>query len=35
MCKKGEMDYNVDILFEKRVVVGFYDMFEEMVCNEK
>lgn len=28
------MDYNVDILFEKKVVFGFYDMIEEIVCNE-
>jgi pre-mRNA-splicing factor CDC5/CEF1 len=33
--KKGEMDYNADIPFEKRAAAGFYDTSEEMVRNEK
>ncbi|KAK0391106.1 hypothetical protein NLU13_0608 [Sarocladium strictum] len=33
--KKGEMDYNADIPFEKRAAAGFYDTSEEMLQNEK
>ncbi|KAK7418486.1 Pre-mRNA-splicing factor cef1 [Neonectria magnoliae] len=32
--KKGEMDYNADIPFEKRALTGFYDTSEELVLNE-
>lgn len=32
--KKGEMDYNADIPFEKKAVPGFYDTAEELVRNE-
>jgi pre-mRNA-splicing factor CDC5/CEF1 len=31
--KKGEMDYNADIPFEKKAVPGFYDTSEEIVRN--
>lgn len=33
--KKGEMDYNADIPFEKKAVSGFYDTAEEQVLNEQ
>lgn len=33
--KKGEMDYNADIPFEKKAVPGFYDTAEELVLNEQ
>ncbi|KAL8906991.1 MAG: hypothetical protein Q9207_001677 [Kuettlingeria erythrocarpa] len=33
--KKGQMDYNADIPFEKRTAPGFYDTREEMERNEK
>lgn len=33
--KKGEMDYNADIPFEKRPALGFYDIAEEQIRNEK
>lgn len=32
--KKGEMDYNADIPFERKAAPGFYDTSEEMVRNE-
>ncbi|KAF4342927.1 pre-mRNA-splicing factor cef-1 [Fusarium beomiforme] len=32
--KKGEMDYNADIPFERKALPGFYDTSEEMVQNE-
>ncbi|KPM39799.1 Pre-mRNA-splicing factor cef-1 [Neonectria ditissima] len=32
--KKGEMDYNADIPFEKRALTGFYSTSEELVQNE-
>ncbi|RSL86020.1 Pre-mRNA-splicing factor cef-1 [Fusarium floridanum] len=32
--KKGEMDYNVDIPFERKALSGFYDTSEEMAMNE-
>lgn len=32
--KKGQMDYNADIPFEKKPVPGFYDTTEEMSRNE-
>ncbi|GAO16785.1 uncharacterized protein UV8b_06782 [Ustilaginoidea virens] len=32
--KKGEMDYNADIPFEKRAAPGFYDTSEELRRNE-
>lgn len=32
--KKGQMDYNADIPFEKKAVPGFYDTSEEQVRNE-
>ncbi|KAJ4320987.1 Pre-mRNA-splicing factor cef1 [Fusarium piperis] len=32
--KKGEMDYNADIPFERKALTGFYDTSEEMVQNE-
>jgi pre-mRNA-splicing factor CDC5/CEF1 len=32
--KKGEMDYNADIPFERKALAGFYDTSEEMVMNE-
>ncbi|KAK7536154.1 pre-mRNA splicing factor component-domain-containing protein [Phyllosticta citribraziliensis] len=33
--KKGQMDYNADIPFEKAPAPGFYDTQEEAVINEK
>lgn len=33
--KKGEMDYNADIPFEKKAAPGFYDTSEEKVLNQK
>ena len=33
--KKGQMDYNADIPFEKKAASGFYDTQEEMERNEK
>ncbi|KAL6719181.1 Pre-mRNA-splicing factor cef1 [Lecanora helva] len=33
--KKGQMDYNADIPFEKKAVPGFYDTQEEVEMNEK
>ncbi|KAL9631855.1 MAG: hypothetical protein Q9164_005667 [Protoblastenia rupestris] len=33
--KKGQMDYNADIPFEKKAVPGFYDTQEENERNEK
>ncbi|CAM1511370.1 Fc.00g088830.m01.CDS01 [Cosmosporella sp. VM-42] len=33
--KKGEMDYNADIPFERKALPGFYDTAEEMVKNER
>ncbi|KAK4660968.1 Pre-mRNA-splicing factor cef1 [Podospora pseudocomata] len=32
--KKGQMDYNADIPFEKKAVPGFYDTTEEIARNE-
>lgn len=32
--KKGEMDYNADIPFEKKAAPGFYDTSQELVDNE-
>lgn len=32
--RKGEMDYNADIPFEKKAAPGFYDTSEELVRNE-
>ncbi|OAR01463.1 hypothetical protein LLEC1_07746, partial [Akanthomyces lecanii] len=32
--KKGEMDYNADIPFEKKAVPGFYDTTDEKSLNE-
>jgi len=32
--KKGQMDYNADIPFEKKVVPGFYDTTDEIERNE-
>ncbi|CEJ84427.1 Putative Pre-mRNA-splicing factor cef-1 [[Torrubiella] hemipterigena] len=32
--KKGEMDYNADIPFEKKAAPGFYDTSEELAENE-
>jgi pre-mRNA-splicing factor CDC5/CEF1 len=32
--KKGQMDYNADIPFEKKAAPGFYDTSEEMRANE-
>ncbi|KAI8687021.1 Pre-mRNA-splicing factor cef-1 [Fusarium sp. Ph1] len=32
--KKGEMDYNADIPFERKALSGFYDTSEEMAMNE-
>ncbi|PKS09237.1 hypothetical protein jhhlp_003851 [Lomentospora prolificans] len=32
--KKGQMDYNADIPFEKKPALGFYDTNEEMARNE-
>jgi pre-mRNA-splicing factor CDC5/CEF1 len=33
--KKGQMDYNADIPFEKKAASGFYDTEEEAIQNEK
>ena len=33
--KKGQMDYNADIPFEKKAAAGFYDTYDEMERNEK
>lgn len=33
--KKGEMDYNADIPFEKKAAPGFYDTSEELARNER
>ena len=33
--KKGQMDYNADIPFEKKAALGFYDTQEELDRNEK
>ncbi|KAL2044498.1 hypothetical protein N7G274_003203 [Stereocaulon virgatum] len=33
--KKGQMDYNADIPFEKKAAPGFYDTQEETEINEK
>ncbi|KAI9821736.1 MAG: Pre-mRNA-splicing factor cef1 [Pycnora praestabilis] len=33
--KKGQMDYNADVPFEKKAVPGFYDTQEEAVRNER
>lgn len=33
--KKGQMDYNADIPFEKKAASGFYDTQEEIERNEK
>lgn len=33
--KKGQMDYNADVPFEKKAVPGFYDTQEESTRNEK
>ncbi|TVY81356.1 Pre-mRNA-splicing factor cef1 [Lachnellula suecica] len=33
--KKGQMDYNADIPFEKKAAAGFYDTEEEAGLNEK
>lgn len=33
--KKGEMDYNADIPFEKKPTLGFYDTAEEQLLNER
>jgi pre-mRNA-splicing factor CDC5/CEF1 len=33
--KKGEMDYNADIPFEKKAAPGFYETGDEAVQNEK
>ncbi|KAL9610800.1 MAG: hypothetical protein Q9167_004500 [Letrouitia subvulpina] len=33
--KKGQMDYNADVPFEKKAVPGFYDTKEESERNEK
>ena len=33
--KKGEMDYNADIPFEKQPTLGFYDTAEEQLLNER
>ncbi|KAH7017556.1 pre-mRNA splicing factor component-domain-containing protein [Ilyonectria destructans] len=33
--KKGEMDYNADIPFERKALTGFYDTSEELVLNER
>ncbi|KAK3900354.1 pre-mRNA splicing factor component-domain-containing protein [Staphylotrichum tortipilum] len=34
MRKKGQMDYNADIPFEKKPVPGFYDTTDEIARNE-
>ncbi|KAJ9613021.1 Pre-mRNA-splicing factor cef1 [Cladophialophora chaetospira] len=33
--KKGEMDYNADIPFEKQAIAGFHDTLEEEAKNER
>ena len=33
--KKGQMDYNADIPFEKKAAPGFYDTSEELSVNER
>ena len=33
--RKGEMDYNADIPFEKKPALGFYDIAEEEARNER
>jgi pre-mRNA-splicing factor CDC5/CEF1 len=33
--KKGQMDYNADIPFEKKAAPGFYDTAEEAIRNER
>jgi pre-mRNA-splicing factor CDC5/CEF1 len=33
--KKGQMDYNADIPFEKKAAPGFYETEEEAILNEK
>jgi pre-mRNA-splicing factor CDC5/CEF1 len=33
--KKGQMDYNADIPFEKKAAPGFYDTSDEMRLNER
>lgn len=33
--KKGQMDYNADIPFEKKAAAGFYDTTEELSLNER
>lgn len=33
--KKGQMDYNADIPFERKPAAGFYDTTEEQTYNEK
>ncbi|KAJ2907372.1 hypothetical protein MKZ38_003229 [Zalerion maritima] len=33
--KKGQMDYNADIPFEKKPALGFYDTAEEKTLNER
>lgn len=33
--KKGQMDYNADVPFEKKAVPGFYDTQDEAARNEK
>jgi pre-mRNA-splicing factor CDC5/CEF1 len=33
--KKGQMDYNADIPFEKKAAPGFYETEEEVIMNEK
>jgi pre-mRNA-splicing factor CDC5/CEF1 len=33
--KKGEMDYNADIPFERKPAPGFYETEEELLMNEK
>ncbi|KAG8166507.1 hypothetical protein KVR01_002196 [Diaporthe batatas] len=33
--KKGQMDYNADIPFEKKAAPGFYDTNEELALNER
>jgi pre-mRNA-splicing factor CDC5/CEF1 len=33
--KKGQMDYNADIPFERKAAPGFYDTEEENIMNEK
>lgn len=33
--KKGQMDYNADIPFEKKAAPGFYDTTDELTLNER